>query len=79
MVREPLGVVVTTAYSLDHVHTTVCDHVCSVLDSCTIGPLQASYFKQSYPGKGVPEEVLTELVSEAMEDQKATSVSSSEG
>ena len=37
--------------------------------------LQASYFRHAYPDKGVPEEVLTQLLSEAAEDKKTTSVS----
>ena len=47
--------------------------MCSLL--CTLHHfLQASYFRQTYPDKGVPEEVLTQLLSEAVEDEKATSV-----
>ena len=37
--------------------------------------LQVSYFNQTYPDKGIPDEVLTELLSEAMDDQTETSVS----
>ena len=37
--------------------------------------LQVSYFNQTYPDKGIPDEVLTEVLSEAMDVQTETSVS----
>ena len=53
-----------------------CTLHCSLLDTPPpLGALQVSYFRQAYPDKGIPEGVLTQLLEEAVEDEKATSVS----